>query len=258
MVGPHIALIVEDEPEMAAELTELVRSFGHGSVHAENKTDALAHIAGGGFCYVLLDMQIKTDRGSIKSYVSAGVALLEEIRRRFPHRASTDMHLLPVLVVSGHAKEHDNVVRAFQRGADDFIRKPLSLDGQNLETNIRHCLEQAGRAGHGSCHTRTVAAANGVTITKVNDEPFTYLPDYSEVTLRGHTYFFTGPIQQAVIKRLHEAAKTETPSLSGKVVLTAAGSTDAAMKMGNLFSAHPCWGTLLRSDRRGKYRLVIE
>ena len=81
MAGPHIALIVEDEPEMAAELTELVRSFGHGSVHAENKTDALAHIAGGGLCYVLLDMQIKTDRGSIKSYVSAGVALLEEIQQ---------------------------------------------------------------------------------------------------------------------------------------------------------------------------------
>lgn len=258
MVGPHIALIVEDEPEMAAELSDLVHSFGHSSIHAESKAEALMHIAGGGFCYVLLDMQIKTDQDSIKAYVSGGMAVLAEIRRRFPHRASTDMHLLPVLVVSGHATEHDNVVRAFQCGANDFICKPLSLDGQDLETKILRCLEKAGRAGHGHCDSLTETAANGNVTMAATEEAFTYLPGFSEVTLRGHVYYFTGQIQQTVIRLLHDAATTATPWRSGKATLATAGSTDAVLKMSNLFGSHPCWGTLLQSDRRGKYRLVVE
>ncbi|GEM_PF-841878 len=260
MAGPHVALIVEDEPEMAAELKDLVRSFGHDSIHAETKADALALITGGGFCYVLLDLQIKADRDSIKPYVSAGMTLLEDIRRQFPHshRAAPEMHLLPVLVVSGHAKEHDDVVRAFKSGADDFIRKPLSLDGHDLGSKIRQCLVQAGREEHGLCHTRTMEAANGTIAVAATGHVFTYLSDYSEVTLRGSVYRFTGDIQKAVIKLLHEAAGTANPWRSGKATLTNAGSTDAAMKMGNLFRAHPCWGTLLLSDHRGKYRLAVE
>ncbi len=258
MAGSHIALIVEDEPEMAAEIADLVRSFGHDSIRAETKAEALVLIEGGGFCYVLLDMQIKADRDSIKAYASAGMSLLSEIRRRFPHRASTDMHLLPVLVVSGNAKEHDDVVRAFQIGANDFIRKPLSSDGTDLEAKIRHCLGQAGRAHHGICHTKMLEAENGAVVLAAEGEVFGHLPDYSEVRLRGVLYRFPGDIQQRVIRQLHEAAKTPSPWLFGKVVLSAAGSTDAAMKMGNLLGDHPCWGTLVKSNGRGKYRLVTE
>jgi CheY-like chemotaxis protein len=85
-----MALIVEDEPEMAAELADLLRSFGHGSIVAESKGDALERLAEGGIAYVLLDLQIKADRLSIRPTVSAGMALLAEIRRRFPARAATD------------------------------------------------------------------------------------------------------------------------------------------------------------------------
>jgi CheY-like chemotaxis protein len=258
MAGQHIALIVEDEPEMAAEIADLVRSFGHSSIHVETKADALALIERGDFCYVLLDMQIKADRDSIKAYISAGMTLLEEIRRRFPHRAATDMHLLPVLVVSGHAKEHDDVVKAFQAGADDFIRKPLSLDGQDMGSKIRHCLDRAGRGEHCDCEARALEFANGAPLAEAASEVFWYLPDYSEVGLHGTVYRFTGEIQKKVIGLLHGVASTQAPWLSGKAVLTAAKSMDAAMKMGNLFSGHPCWGTLLRSDKRGKYRLVVE
>jgi DNA-binding response OmpR family regulator len=258
VAGSHIALIVEDEPEMAAEIADLVRSFGHDSIRAETKAEALALIEGGGFCYVLLDMQIKADRDSIKAYASAGMSLLSEIRRRFPHRASTDMHLLPVLVVSGNAKEHDDVVRAFKIGADDFIRKPLSSDGTDLDAKIRHCLEQAGRAHHGLCYTKMLEAENGAVVLAAEGDAFWHLPDYSEVRLRGVLYRFPGDIQQRVIRRLHDAAKTTTPWVSGKVALAAARSTDVAMKMGNLLGDHPCWGTLVMSDTRGKYRLVTE
>ena len=105
MVKNHTALIVEDEPEMAAEIADLLRSFGHDHVHVETFADAKARLDQGGFCYVLLDLQIKADSQSIKPRVESGMSLLREIRQRFPHRSANDMHLMPVLVISGHGKE---------------------------------------------------------------------------------------------------------------------------------------------------------
>ena len=61
------------------------------------------------------------------------------------------MHLLPVIVVSGHAKEHEDIVRAFQAGANDFVRKPLGQFGQDLSAKIDACLERAGRHSHVAC-----------------------------------------------------------------------------------------------------------
>ncbi|MDI1344107.1 MAG: hypothetical protein PSV22_08430, partial [Pseudolabrys sp.] len=61
MAAGHTALIVEDEPEMAAEIADLLRSFGHGHIHVETLADARARLDQGGFCYVLLDLQIKAD-----------------------------------------------------------------------------------------------------------------------------------------------------------------------------------------------------
>ena len=258
MSGGHVALIVEDEPEMAAEVADLLRSFGHEHVHVENKADAIAQLAVGGFCYVLLDLQIKTDRNSIKPYVLAGMSLLEEIRRRFPRRGANDKHLLPVLVVSGHAKEHEDVVKAFQTGADAFIRKPLSSDGQDIERQISLALGQAGRNDHPMCANCRPEAENGVNAAVFCDEAFWRAQDYSEVRLHGEVFRFTGTIQIKAIRFLHAAALTDSPWRSGKDVLTAAESSDSAGKMGNLFSGHPCWGPLVESNRRGMYRLRIK
>ena len=128
----HTGLIVEDERDMAAEIADLLRSFGHDHLHAETLADAKARLDEGGFCYVLLDLQIKADGQSIKPRVEFGMSLLREIRRRFPHRSDNDMHLMPVLVISGHGKEPNNIIGAFKDGIDDFIMKPLSTDGQDV------------------------------------------------------------------------------------------------------------------------------
>ncbi|TAN56808.1 MAG: response regulator [Magnetospirillum sp.] len=245
MTGRPMALIVEDDPEMAAELADLLRSFGHGSIQAESKADALVRLEDGGIAYILLDLQIKADRLSIKPTVSAGMALLDEIRCRFPARAATDMHLLPVLVVSGHAKEHRDVVEAFQRGADDFIRKPLSLAERDFEAKVRHCLERAGDG-----EPPSVPPQRGV------GEGLWHEPDYSEVRLHGHSYRFTGDVSRTVIRLLHEAALRGEPWQSGKDVLGRAGSK--ALRMRHVFAGHDCWGSLLLSDGHGKYRIRAE
>jgi len=252
----HTALIVEDEPEMAAEIADLLRSFGHDHLHAETFDDAKARLDEGGFCYVLLDLQIKADGESIKPRVESGMSLLREIRQRFPHRGANDMHLMPVLVISGHGKEPNNIIGAFKDGIDDFIMKPLSLDSQDIGGKIRRCLELAGRGDHGACDECNHAAAVGRTDEPHNEAAFWHAPDYSEIRLNGVSYVFTGSIQQAVVRILHEAAEAGSPWQSGKAVLAQARSTDT--KMGHLFGRHPCWGKLLLSNKRGQYRLRTE
>lgn len=258
MAERHTALIVEDEPEMATELADLLRSFGHDHLHAETLADARAYLDEGGFCYVLLDLQIKADGQSIKPRVESGMSLLREIRKRFPYRSANDMHLVPVLVISGHGREPKNIISAFKDGIDDFIMKPLSLDGQDVGAKIRRCLELAGRSDHDACEACTHAAAAGLAEKQFNGEAFWHAPDYSEIRLRGEPYYFTGEIQQAAIRFLHAAAQTDEPWRSGKIVLQAAKSNDTNMRMVNLFGRHPAWGVLLLSNGRGKYRLRTE
>src|SRR5204862_4813520 len=112
MDGRHTVLLVEDEPQMAEELGELLESLGHGHVHAATKEDAVRLVEEGGFCYVLLDLQIKANADSIKAHVEAGQSLLELIRERYPRRNDEGKHRLQILVMSGHAKEHYFVVKA--------------------------------------------------------------------------------------------------------------------------------------------------
>lgn len=250
----HTALIVEDEIEMAAEIGDLLRSFGHDHRHAETLAEGRACLDDGGFCYVLLDLQIKADAHSIKPRVESGMTLLRETRHRFPHRGANDVHLMPVLVISGHGKEPENIIGAFKDGIDDFIMKPLSLDRQDVGGKIRRCLELAGRGDHAACGECNRAAV--IDRTNDNGAAFWHTPDYSEIRLHGVSYFFTGSIQQAVVRILHAAAKAGRPMQSGKAVLAEAGSADT--KMGHLFSRHPCWGTLLVSNERGQYRLTTE
>ncbi len=256
----HVALIVEDEPDMAAEIADLLQSFGHGHIRVETKADALVRLVQGGFCYVLLDLQIKADRNSIRPRVETGMSLLEDIRKRFPHRQDAvphDVHLMPVLIVSGHAKEHEDIIRALQTGADDFIKKPFG-EARTIIDKVRLCLERSGRQDHGNCAARYVDAIQGGARVSAGEQHFHHAADYSQVTLREDVFLFTGDIQKAVIRILHQASKTDQPWRGGQRVLGEAGSKDAAQKMSNLFGHHPCWGKLLLSDRRGKYRLKTE
>jgi len=254
----HTGLIVEDEPDMAAEIADLLRSFGHDHLHAETLADAKARLDEGGFCYVLLDLQIKADGQSIKPRVESGMSLLREIRQCYPHRSANDVHMMPVLVISGHGKEPNNIIGAFKDGIDDFIMKPLSTDGQDVGCKIRRCLELAGRVDHGACAGCSDAAAAGQTEGPHNGAAFWHAIDYSETRLHGEPFYFTGDVNRAVIRLLHEAAVAGQPWQSGKATLAKAGSQDAEGKMSNLFGDHPCWGKLLLSNRRGKYRLVTE
>jgi len=162
----HTVLLVEDEPQMASELGELLESLGHEHIHAATKEDAvrLMDEREGEFCYVLLDLQIKANADSIKAHVEAGQSLLELIRERYPRRNEEGKHRLQILVMSGHAKEHYYVVKALQDGADDFIIKPVGESKPPFKDKIQDALRRSGREKHEPCAAITGearAAAGG-------------------------------------------------------------------------------------------------
>jgi DNA-binding response OmpR family regulator len=246
----HRALIVEDERDMAAEIGDLLGSMGYDHVAIDNLADGRRLLDEGEFCFVLLDLQIKAEKFSIRPRVEAGMTFLRELRQKHPRRGENDMHLLPVIVVSGHAKEHEDIVRAFQAGANDFVRKPLGQFGQDLSAKIEACLDRSGRHSHAACCTNSDDLEATCPVTNI-----THSPDYREVWFRGDLFMF-GELQAKVIRHLHEAWKSGSPWVAGKAILRRVGSDDVAAKLANLFRRHPAWQRLLLSNGRGLYRLA--
>ncbi|MBF0625396.1 MAG: response regulator [Magnetococcales bacterium] len=149
--GRHTALVVEDDPEMAEELRDLLRSLGHDTVSVPSQEEAMGLLDTGKFCFVLLDLQIKTAPDSIKARVEAGKTLLRKVRELFPARNQDDHHHLQILVMSGYAKEMPDVIQCLQDGADDFIIKPLSGNNPSLTAKIEESLHKSKRASHAEC-----------------------------------------------------------------------------------------------------------
>jgi CheY-like chemotaxis protein len=147
----HVALVVEDDLELAEEVKDLLRSLGHDVLHVPTQEEALELLETEKFCFALLDLQIKVNSDSIKPRVEAGKTLLKKIREQYPRRNSDDQHYLQILTMSGYVKETPDVVRLLQTGADDFISKPLSSNTPPLPVKIDECLQKSGRLNHSDC-----------------------------------------------------------------------------------------------------------
>jgi len=81
---------------------------------------------------------------------------------------------------------------------------------------------------------------------------FSASPDYHEVRCGGHL-FHLGHLQAQVVRALHEAARRGEPWQSGKEVLQIVGSR--SLKMSDVFKSQKHWRSLIKSNRRGDYRL---
>ncbi len=144
----HRALVVEDEPEAAADLVEILNAEGCDCVVASSRKEALEELAAGPFCIIFVDLEIKSDPGAIRGHAAHGSAFIREARARYldhPGKA----HSLPIVVVSGHALEPETAVAAMRDGASDVVQKLSS--GQEKSERIREALEKAGRVSHTEC-----------------------------------------------------------------------------------------------------------
>jgi DNA-binding response OmpR family regulator len=144
----HRALIVEDDVETAHDLAEIVKSIGCESVVVPSREQATSALRTEQFCFVLLDLQIKDSSRSIKGHVEHGKALLREIRQSHGERSGRAFWL-PVLIVSGFAREVPEAVEVMKDGATDLIQKPLN--SSEVSDKVRAALEASGRVAHDSC-----------------------------------------------------------------------------------------------------------
>ena len=154
MNGKHLALIVEDDRTIAEELAEILRSLDCDSVIADNKRDALVALQNNLFCFILLDLEIKMEPDSIKGHTEHGNSLLREIRRVHADHFGLS-YWLPVLIVSGFAREVSAAVDVMKDGANDIIHKPFIA--REVSAKVRSALERSGRPTHNLCSEKPVS-----------------------------------------------------------------------------------------------------
>ena len=148
MAEQHIALVVEDDKETAEDLGEILRSIECDSVVVDNVEGALEALEEKSFCLILLDLQIKSTSDAIKGHVEHGKGLLRKIREKYvDHNGVT--FWLPVLIVSGFAREVNEAVDIMKDGASDVIQKPL--ESRHVSEAIRRALQASGRLTHDRC-----------------------------------------------------------------------------------------------------------
>jgi DNA-binding response OmpR family regulator len=148
----HVGLIVEDDPAMAEDLAEILRSLDCELVTVDNKRDALAALSNNPFCFVLLDLHIKLDAESIRGHFEHGRSLLREMRGMYSDHTGAG-YSLPIVVVSGHAREVDTAVEVMRDGADHVIQKPIK--GGAVSDAVKGCLARSDRATHDLCASVT-------------------------------------------------------------------------------------------------------
>lgn len=123
------ALVIEDNEHTAYLLSFLLERAGFAVTTVDNGRDAELLVGEEpGVGVVLLDLMLP--------YVD-GFELLTQMRER-PH-----WRHVPVIVVSGKTSEAD-VVRAFELGADDYVRKPFAP--HELLARVRRHTLAASRA----------------------------------------------------------------------------------------------------------------
>ena len=161
----HIALVVEDDSETAEDLVQILESIGCASAVVDSAEDAEKQIQERSFCLILLDLQIKSKPDSIKGHVEHGKSVLRTIRAKYSEHKE-NYYSLPVLVVSGFARETDVAIEVMKTGASDVIQKPL-ISGQVSE-RIRQALQDSGRRTHDACgelpRQRGVGLVNGIVV----------------------------------------------------------------------------------------------
>ncbi len=101
-------LVVEDEEALAIGIRDAVEHAGFEAAVAHDGNSALETARNGGFDLIVLDLMLPGQ---------SGLDVLKKLR--------ADNHTVRVLVLTALADEED-LVRGFEAGADDYMKKPFS------------------------------------------------------------------------------------------------------------------------------------
>ena len=155
----HLVLVVEDEPDTAGCIADILASIGIDHELVTNLAEALPLVRSGRFCCLIQDLQILPDKKAPKPSPQTGMTLLESSRSEFPGEVGGGNYWWPILVMSGHAKEPKWIRSAFRHKADDFIEKPF--DEATLADAVREALRRSRRHRHADCEAATLRARRG-------------------------------------------------------------------------------------------------
>ena len=108
-VAPREVLVVEDEPQMRALLTDNLEFEGYHVTAVESAEDAVAEVARGPVSLVLLDLMLPG---------MSGFAFCERLRNEGAR--------VPIIILTARTHEQDRI-RGLDLGADDYVSKPFSV-----------------------------------------------------------------------------------------------------------------------------------
>ena len=103
-------LVVEDEQDISLMLQDRLTFLGFYVTLAKNGADGIALLEVLAVDGILLDIQMP---------VMDGLTMLEHVRERYPS--------IPVIVMSADVNK-DKLIQAMERGANDFLLKPIDVD----------------------------------------------------------------------------------------------------------------------------------
>lgn len=102
-------LIVDDNPNMSALLSEMLEVFDYDSVVASDGLKALEELKSGNFSMIITDMRMPN---------MSGLELLQEVKSSHPK--------IKVVLISGYSTA-DIETQAEEFKADGFLGKPLMM-----------------------------------------------------------------------------------------------------------------------------------
>jgi CheY-like chemotaxis protein len=113
-------LIVDDNPNMASLLSEMLEVFDYQSERAGDGDEALDKLNSGGFQMVITDMRMPN---------MTGLELMKQVKEKYPK--------MPVVLISGYAVGD---MEAQQEGVkpDGFLAKPFMMS--DVEKLLRSLL----------------------------------------------------------------------------------------------------------------------
>ena len=106
---PREVLVVEDEPQMRALLTDNLEFEGYHVIAVESAEEAVAEVERRPVSLVLLDLMLPG---------MSGFALCERLRNEGAR--------VPIIILTARTHEQDRI-RGLDLGADDYVSKPFSV-----------------------------------------------------------------------------------------------------------------------------------
>lgn len=135
--NPLSLLLVDDDHELCAMMSEFFTQAGHRLDSVNNGRDGLMQAAGGSYDLVILDVMMP---------ILNGFEVLKQLRRR---------KIVPVIMLTAKVEAQDRIL-GLDTGADDYLPKPFDPD--ELLARIRAVLRRTESTPRLALPNRTIGS----------------------------------------------------------------------------------------------------